>query len=402
MGTKKALAQDVSGVINSCRQGAVLDVFSGMCAIGQSVGTTRQVWSNDIQVFASNVASALFTSKTPPPSIEKITSLTEKLFLQNKYELSETYSARLIKEHKVLSAGIIGDLENHLSSAKYIGNCSKMDLQRREYATQSTKFPYCLSTITFADSYFSLNQAIDIDSIRYAIDQCLFTQKISLDSHRWLLIALCHASIKASTTTGHFAQYLSPNVANLKPYIKQRQRNVWNIWLECLEKLSPNGTKEWRQKNLVFNMDSLCLLEKLSFKKDKPSVVYADPPYTEDQYSRYYHIWETLVKYDYPTASGKGRYRDDRYTTPFSRASNVQWAFSELIRRTKALNSELVLSYPANGLLQRSGKDPYTILKQQYKNVEIAIEYNHQHSTMGGSKGSAKSNVKELIYWARP
>jgi hypothetical protein len=62
MGTKKVLAPIVAAVVDDCRDGVLLDAFSGMCAVGQSVSAQRQVWNNDIQKFASAVARALFTS----------------------------------------------------------------------------------------------------------------------------------------------------------------------------------------------------------------------------------------------------------------------------------------------------------------------------------------------------
>lgn len=35
--------------------------------------------------------------------------------------------------------------------------------------------------------------------------------------------------------------------------------------------------------------------------------VYLDAPYTRDEYSRYYHVLETLVRYGYPASIGRGR-----------------------------------------------------------------------------------------------
>ena len=69
MGTKKILAPIVATVVNDGRDGAMLDAFAGMCAVGQSVGIRRQVWNNDIQKFAATVAKALFTSTEVPPTL---------------------------------------------------------------------------------------------------------------------------------------------------------------------------------------------------------------------------------------------------------------------------------------------------------------------------------------------
>jgi len=40
---------------------------------------------------------------------------------------------------------------------------------------------------------------------------------------------------------------------------------------------------------------------------NQPTLVYVDAPYKRDEYSRYYHLLETLVSYSYPQSLGKGR-----------------------------------------------------------------------------------------------
>jgi adenine-specific DNA-methyltransferase len=190
------------------------------------------------------------------------------------------------------------------------------------------------------------------------------------------------------------------NSNNLNSYLKQRQRSFWDTWMDCTKGLRPLGNVRWRNGNRSFNQESLSLLGYLSTERVRPSVIYADPPYTDDQYSRYYHVWETLVAYDYPRAEGEGRYRPDRFHTPFSRKSEVVWSVTELVRRTAALEADLVLSYPANGLLQSAGADPHDLLCQSFCKVKIAVQRSYTHSTMGGSKGVARHPVTEQVYFA--
>ena len=68
MGTKRSLAPAVCEVISRAQSGVLLDAFSGMCSIGEAVGTARQIWNNDVLVFASQVAKALFVSRDLPLS----------------------------------------------------------------------------------------------------------------------------------------------------------------------------------------------------------------------------------------------------------------------------------------------------------------------------------------------
>ena len=130
-------------------------------------------------------------------------------------------------------------------------------------------------------------------------------------------------------------------------------------------------------------------------------MVYADPPYTTDQYSRYYHLYETLLLYDYPEAVGVGRYRPDRSVSSFSLASAVAESMERLIRGAAAIESDLVLSYPTHGLLGDSRMWLSEMMKKHYHRVPEIVEVAHQHSTMGASKGDAKNIVTEVVYWGR-
>jgi adenine-specific DNA-methyltransferase len=400
MGTKKYLASSVADIILRSRPGPMLDVFAGMCSVGEAVGGSRIVWNNDVQVFASNVAAAFFTSKSLPPTPSFVAKHFLHGFSCNQSALHQRFARKLTAEKKALLSNDVDVISAYQSKALHVGNCEKLNQERELLSKNVQSFPYRLCAITFSDGYFGLAQSIDIDSIRYSIDLNHREGVIDDDEHRWMLIGLCQTAMKLSASTGHFAQHLKPNANNLAFFLKQRTKLVWNVWLDCLVELNPIGSSIWRRKNKAFNEDCLSLLERAHGFKQKPSVIYADPPYTDDQYSRYYHIWETITLYDYPTSSGAGRYRPDRFVTPFSQKTKVVAAMRKLIESSRTLDADLVLSYPGNGLLMEVGFDPVQILSESYKTVSVVHCIDYEHSTMGGSKGVAKQSVKENIYWA--
>jgi adenine-specific DNA-methyltransferase len=401
MGTKRGVAPAVRRIIARARPGVVLDAFSGMCAIGQSIGTSRNVWNNDVQRFAANVASALFTSRRGLTLKAATLDALLGAFNTNYQLLRERFTHRLKREKIALKNANLAELENYLASSRHVGNSPSLEAERARLSLAPTQPPYRLFTITFADGYFGFQQAMEIDSAKYALDSALNCGAITDDEFRWLLIAMCRAAVRVAATTGHFAQYLKLKSNNLAVYVRQRQRDFWDAWIEAADGMRPMGSRAWRRGNRTFNCESLTLIGFLCDERQKPSVIYADPPYTDDQYSRYYHVWETLIRYDYPTADGVGRYRPDRFHTSFSRLSEVGWAFSELVRRSAALDADLVLSYPNKGLLHHADLHPIDLLRRHYKRVELAATLSHAHSTMGGSKGDAVRPVKECIYFAR-
>jgi adenine-specific DNA-methyltransferase len=257
-----------------------------------------------------------------------------------------------------------------------------------------------LFSLTYAGGYLGLRQAVDLDSLRFAFDQLRATKQIDAEQHRWMLLALCKALAKIANTTGHFAQYLAVKEDTLTRFLAKRRRSVFREWLAAMTELAPAGTQQWRQNNKVFRRDASILLKQLRSMQEEPSVIYADPPYTADHYSRYYHLWETLLRYDYPEPSGKGLYRADRFVSNFSIRSKVHEEFRALISGAAQLGVELVINYPENGLLENPKRTLLKLLRDSFAHAEIAAAISHQHSTLGASKGVEKESVTELIFYA--
>ncbi|MBO4999009.1 MAG: DNA adenine methylase [Lachnospira sp.] len=85
-------------------------------------------------------------------------------------------------------------------------------------------------------------------------------------------------------------------------------------------------------------------------------IVYLDAPYKRDEYSRYYHVLETIALYDYPASERKGRLRTknngERFKTEFFSKNiqvveiNLKHTIVTIIQKSKAC----VWSYSDNGV----------------------------------------------------
>jgi hypothetical protein len=85
------------------------------------------------------------------------------------------------------------------------------------------------------------------------------------------------------------------------------------------------------------------------------AAIYADPPYTRDHYSRFYHVLETIAVGDEPEVSlmrlngatrvSRGLYRAQRHRSPFCIKTQAPGAFADLFAGARALDGPLVLSY---------------------------------------------------------
>lgn len=390
MGTKRHLVPSLSAIIASCRDGIFLDVFSGMCTVGRAVAPRRQVWSNDLQVFSQLVAEAQFCSADAPISALAIHGLAAPLFQSNLENCRADFCDLYDREKQAVEAGDCSELAD-------IFDLSIARAQATEAGDRSNG-RNDLFIQRYAGTYFGYDQASEIDSIRYALDQLRDAGRVTSDQWRTLLLCLCMAMSKCSNSTGHFAQALYPKSNNIKKVVGQRRRSVWVEWIEAISHVNPVGTSAWRGGNKAFRSDAKDLLWALPEFEPKPSVIYADPPYTQDQYSRYYHIYETAVLYDHPSCEGRGLYRPDRASSPFSLASKVEQAFDELIEAASRLKSCLVLSYPQSGMLRNSDETIPKMIKAHFGITPDRFELPHRHSTMGASKGATTHDVTEVIY----
>lgn len=383
MGTKRELAESVARIISSAKPGMMLDAFAGMGAVAEAVSSNRNVWLNDIQQFAHLVGKCVFTSRESPKDVSFFVETCKPDYDAHLLRALDRNQSSFAASACAVNADSYGGMQHALDMSH---DCTVIG---DEY--------FCFFQ-TYRNGFFSSLQSAQIDSIKYAIDSAKKRKVLTHNQWQWSVASLGRACLRIANTPGHFAQYLTPSESNYKRVQKQWKRDVWSEWLVGLTIMRPVGTVRWRSLNKVTNLDSLSLINTSSGRG--VGVVYCDPPYTSDQYSRYYHIWETLIEYDYPVVTGAGKYRSDRFTTPFSIKTKSIQAMTDLIGSISESGADIVLSYPSNGLVYDAGGDPEIILKQHFKNVKLSLDFDHNHSTFGASKGIAKSVVREQVFHA--
>lgn len=225
----------------------------------------------------------------------------------------------------------------------------------------------------YSDTYFSASQCRDIEAIRGRIDQ--FEDS---DLRSVYLLALCSAMALCQSSPGHFAQYMPaahPRVQSL------RSMSLMDAFVTRCKELSINVSN---LGNRVIRADALSLISsgQVSDLAGPGSVVYLDPPYTSAQYSRYYHLLETVVLNDEPEVNFKGLYRKDRYQSPFCSSSRVSDSFTKIIRDCSSQKWPLVISYSSHGLMGID--DLVELLRESYPEVRVnGLRYNHSMQGRG-------------------
>jgi len=122
--------------------------------------------------------------------------------------------------------------------------------------------------------------------------------------------------------------------------------------------------------------------------------IYLDSPYSQEQYSRFYHVLETVVKYDNPEVNFKAKYRNDRFQSDFCYKNRVKQEFENIFEYCEKNKINLVISYSNKGVLESETLEK--LCREYFTDVEMrAVDY--KHSTQG--KGT--NNLQELIFCCR-
>lgn len=394
MGTKQSLApQIVRAIAAQSPKGRVVDLFSGMGSVARGLAPAYPIHANDLLSFTSAFARARFLNHRRRP-VNVVLEALSRLYVSQATTLRKQYRRRVVAETHALSEDET-TLREWMKNAAHVGNSAHYRKRSAAAASSTAASRYCLTTLYFASSYFSTLQSIELDSIRFAIDRGGLTNE-----RDWLLASWISAASAVINAPGHTAQFLKPTRAESFARIRRTwKRSVWAAFSERAHALPQEGDRSWRSQNRVSTRDAIDLLGSDDMRA--VGLVYADPPYTKDHYSRYYHVFETLFLYDFPASEGTGRYRAGRFATGFSRASEVKDSFGLMLNTTAAHGVPLVLSYPSNGLLVQRGIDLQDLLRTYFRTVRSeSIE--HSHSTMGASSGAHRKVSEERIYSCVP
>ena len=344
----------------------VFDIFSGTgCVAEMYAENGYKVIANDSEKYAYNIATSL---------LKKFKQIDLDIFLNDyneNYNLLNKEFMKLVD----LEGSILSKDSKDIISFDYnlpkVYNDSQIKINGNtirsidDLKNLKDKMPYCLFTLYFSGVYFGLKQSMEIDSIRYAIEK-------SNNNKEALFSCLYFAMKEASfSKDGHMAQPMS-HEKNLNRLLKKRKVNITDVFILKLTEYSKN-------KNLNYDFKSYCYTLEQLLEKDKlfngVGFVYADPPYTDMQYSRYFHLLNTVTEYDYPNMTMKngklttGLYTDNRYQSPLSNHGSAAIQLSNLIELCSKKGISLCFSYafPVNTLKQAT--DRYTMSIDELKKM---------------------------------
>jgi adenine-specific DNA-methyltransferase len=137
----------------------------------------------------------------------------------------------------------------------------------------------------------------------------------------------------------------------------------------------------------------------LSIKYNKYDLAYFDPPYSPHSYSTYYHIWDSIVKWDKPATSLKAKRRIDRVAknkdfdpsmeSPWNSKNKAVDATRSLLKRIDS--KYFLFSYSNESLIAEDAL--FNLLKEFGEITATEVDYRRNiMSQIGNAKDDAKKN----------
>jgi adenine-specific DNA-methyltransferase len=340
--------------------GEVVDLFSGSGVVSEALGQRWPVIAVDIQEYARVLASALSApARLIDDEIEVLLEAARTTEIAGRDRLAPLLEA----EDRAIEAVEAGD-PDPLAAIIETGSLSAFE---RAPAAPVGEVRDALAAVcsdaagrqngaiarVYGGVYFSYRQGLALDAL-LAVARSFEGE----DASDTLLAAAFGAASATVTSVGnHFAQPLRPRDKQGRPKLsalrvaaQRRRRNVFEIFADRL--------RQYRDLRGATHEVGAVRADYRAFLDSppaRPSVVYADPPYTRDHYSRFYHVLETMALGDEPGLSevslggdrvpSRGLYREDRHQSPFCINSQVREAFRDLFVGARSLDAALVLSY---------------------------------------------------------
>lgn len=237
-------------------------------------------------------------------------------------------------------------------------------------------------TKAYGGHYFSPMQALMLDALRATMPR-------TPDNRSVALAALIETASRCAAAPGHTAQPFQPTVTSAIHILEAWQRPVEKLLLEAIEAISSRCAGQMGAARV---MDFGSTIKELN----EGDLVFADPPYSDVHYSRFYHVLETLAHGREVDVTGRGRYPEisKRPSSRFSLRSQSEQAARDLIVGCHARKLGLVLTFPSGEASNGLSADSFiTMAKGLYSSVE-EHKVDSDFSTLGGNAKSRGARLK--------
>ena len=370
MGSKRVMLQNGLGSIlleEAKSASRIVDLFSGSGFVSRFVATKIRVpvIACDLQKYAAVLAGSVIKRIRPVEALE-----VEHLWL------SRAYQAR----HELWG----WHQAEKLDTAKPCTESWQREAQ--ELCALDVTASSSLVWRCYGGHYFSPTQALSLDAMILSLPD-------DNEFRELCLAATIIAASKCVAAPGHTAQPFKATPTAAKFLREAWLRDPFQYARSALKELCPLHALE-RGDTYVTNANDIAK------QLRNEDAVFVDPPYSAVQYSRFYHVLETIARGACDRVEGVGRYPipEERPNSSYSRKGLAKEAMKELLEILSEKGCTVILTFPkkecSNGL---SGDTVAEMAQQQFHVKRRSVRT--RFSTLGGNTRNrdARTPSDELI-----
>jgi len=373
MGSKRYMLENGLGEL-ICEQARdahrIVDLFCGAGAVSWFAGenTARKVIAVDLQNYAVTLAGAV---------IERNVSLDyDQLIIK---WLSDFERARARSD--LWSAGV--SVEKNAKETRELVKKARILCEERLAVGPVWN--------AYGGHYFSPTQALTFDCML----KCLPHEE---PERTVCLAATLISASKCAASPGHTAQPFQPTETAAQFLREAWKRDPLLLCKKALWEICPRHAKI---------AGEALVSDAIEFAKNLHSddLVIVDPPYSGVQYSRFYHVLETMALGYCNSVEGVGRYPpiEERPQSAFSNKSQSKSVLTELLSTLARVGATVIFTFPAGECTNGLSGNIVTETACVWYDVEKKL-VNGRFSTLGGNNTyrASRNSSSELLLLMRP
>lgn len=243
----------------------------------------------------------------------------------------------------------------------------------------------------YAGYYFSPEQALAFDCMIRTLPEDPALRTVGL-------AAVVQAAMKCAASPGHTAQPFQPTASSISHIASAWKKDPVAIVEEVLRETI---ARHALQQGCAIVGDANVVAERLT----SDDLAFVDPPYSSAQYSRYYHVLETVARGSCGQVEGAGRYPPmaERPSSLFSRTARAADALLSLLDVLADRGCRTILTFPQHA--GSNGIVGHELVDRCRTRFEIDVRsVSTRFSTLGGNNliRASRRRSAELVLYMKP
>lgn len=231
--------------------------------------------------------------------------------------------------------------------------------------------------------YYSPAQAIAFDYLRATVPEDHVLRSLCIG-------VLVIAASRCAASPGHTAQPFRPTDTALRYIEASWGRSPFDVIRKVLPDVARRAAM---MPGRAVVGDALGVAATTSER----DLVIVDPPYSAAQYSRFYHVLETVARGECGPVQGAGRYppMEERPQSDYSKRSTAHRAVHDLLRTLGERGARVIVTFPQVGASNGIDGEELIGIASEWYLVDVTVT-NSRFSTLGGN-GRDRSSRRQGV-----